>query len=51
MSTQVTVDLVESEKRFLKQIQQCKNEVKNWPAWMKYEAICPSWMTKYHTDL
>lgn len=36
---------------FLEQIEACRREVAQWPAWMRQERYVPDWMTNHATDL
>lgn len=36
---------------FLGQIERCRREVAQWPAWMRQERAVPAWMATHATDL
>lgn len=36
---------------FLEQIEACRREVAQWPAWMRQERAVPAWMANHATDL
>ena len=43
--------LVPERAGFLAQIEACRREVAQWPAWMRQEHTVPAWMANHATDL